>query len=87
MADKVSKMRPWIGKVLSNKMQKTVTVGVERIVQHPKTSKYIRRTTKVYAHDGQDLCNIGDVVKMEQTRPISKLKRWNVTHILRRADV
>ena len=80
-------MRPWVGTVLSNRMQKTCVVAVDRIVQHKRTSKYIKQRTKVYAHDGQDLCNIGDKVEIEHIRPLSKLKRWNVTKILRRADI
>ena len=80
-------MRPWIGKVVSNKMQKTVVVAIDRMVQHQITSKYIKRTTKVFAHDAEDLCNIGDKVQIEHTRPLSKKKRWNVSHILERADM
>ena len=66
------------GRVVSNKMQKTVTVLLERQVQHPLYGKIVRRSTKVHAHDEKSECKEGDVVRIEETRPISKLKTWKV---------
>lgn len=66
------------GKVLSNKMDKTVTVLIERKRKHPVYGKYIVRSTKVHAHDAKNQCQEGDIVKMVQTKPISKTKCWCV---------
>lgn len=66
------------GKVLSNKMDKTVTVLIERKSKHPVYGKYIVRSTKVHAHDEKNQCQEGDVVKIVQTRPLSKTKFWCV---------
>ncbi|MGQ9665362.1 MAG: 30S ribosomal protein S17 [bacterium] len=67
-----------IGTVVSDKMQKTIVVKLMRYVRHPLYKKYLRRTTKVYVHDEKNECKIGDKVLIEQTRPLSKLKRWRV---------
>ncbi len=67
-----------VGIVLSDKMQKTVVVKLMRYVKHPLYKKYLRKKTKVYAHDEKNECKIGDKVLIEQTRPLSKLKRWRV---------
>jgi small subunit ribosomal protein S17 len=67
-----------IGTVVSAKMQKTVVVETERLEQHPKYKKYIRRRTKLYAHDERAECQEGDRVLLMETRPLSKLKRWRV---------
>ncbi|MGB9722072.1 MAG: 30S ribosomal protein S17 [bacterium] len=67
-----------VGIVLSDKMQKTVVVKLMRYVKHPLYKKYIRKKTKVYAHDEKNECKVGDKVLIEQTRPLSKLKRWRV---------
>lgn len=72
----------FIGVVISNKMDKTVTVKVERTVKHPTFGKYITKSKKFYAHDENNACKIGDVVEIEESRPISKLKRWVVVKIL-----
>lgn len=77
--------RPLTGRVISNKMRKTVTVVVERRVKHPLYKKYIRRSTKVHAHDESDDCNVGDWVAIEQCRPLSKTKSWRVSEVLARA--
>lgn len=69
------------GTVISNKMNKTVVVVVERKVMHPKYKKYITKRTKLYAHDEKNECKIGDQVLLESTRPLSKLKRWRVVRI------
>jgi small subunit ribosomal protein S17 len=66
------------GKVLSNKMNKTVVVSVERTLKHPAYGKVITRSKKYYAHDENNQCQIGDVVTIVETKPISKLKRWRV---------
>ena len=71
-----------IGKVLSNKMNKTVVVQVERKVLHPKYLKYIKRRTKLYAHDEKNEAKIGDQVVLVESRPISKLKRWRVSKMV-----
>jgi|UniRef100_A0A7V3RGE8 small subunit ribosomal protein S17 len=67
-----------IGLVISDKMQKTVVVEFERFVKHPLYKKYIRKRTRVYAHDENNDCKVGDKVLIEETRPLSKLKRWRV---------
>jgi small subunit ribosomal protein S17 len=84
--DKVTQ-RPTIGRVVSNKMQKSVTVSVERLVKHPAYGKFIRRTTKVMAHDEEGTCREGDTVAIVECRPISKRKSWRVVEIVQRAPV
>jgi small subunit ribosomal protein S17 len=74
-----------VGVVLSNKMDKTVTVGVERTVIHPVYKKYIRRRSKFAAHDAQNSCGIGDRVMITEAAPISKTKRWRVSQIIEKA--
>ncbi|AAO28325.1 30S ribosomal protein S17 [Xylella fastidiosa Temecula1] len=74
------------GLVISNKMQKTVTVLVERQIKHALYGKYIKRSTKLHAHDADDLCNEGDVVLMTEVAPISKTKNWRVVEIVARSD-
>jgi small subunit ribosomal protein S17 len=73
------------GRVVSNKMQKTVTVLLERQVQHPLYGKIIRRSTKVHAHDEDGQCKEGDVVRIVECRPLSKTKNWRVVEVLTRA--
>jgi small subunit ribosomal protein S17 len=75
-----------IGTVVSNKMQKTVVVAVENIVKHGMYQKYIKRTSKFLAHCENDDCNIGDRVLIEETRPLSRRKRWNVREVVSRAS-
>jgi len=77
--------RQLIGTVLSNKMDKTVTVMVERTVIHPIYKKFIRRRAKFAAHDAANTCSIGDRVLITESRPISKLKRWRVSQIIEKA--
>jgi len=74
---KVSK-KIYAGKVISNKMEKTVVVAVTRLFQHPVYKKTMKRVTKFKAHDEMNKCNIGDMVKIVETRPLSKEKRWVV---------
>jgi small subunit ribosomal protein S17 len=83
--DKVTQ-RPTIGRVVSNKMQKSVTVSVERLVKHPAYGKFIRRTTKVMAHDEEGSCREGDTVAIVECRPLSKRKAWRVVEIVKRAS-
>ena len=71
-------IRKIIGKVVSNKMDKTVSVAIERLIKHPVYGKYIRRTSKVLAHDENNSCNEGDRVTISECRPISKHKSWKV---------
>lgn len=74
-----------VGVVISDKMDKTVTVAVERLVPHPLYKKTMRRTKKFHAHDNENTCNVGDVVRIQETRPVSKLKRWRVVEVVQRA--
>ena len=73
------------GRVVSNKMDKTVTVLVERQVKHPLYGKYIKRSTKLHAHDADNACNEGDVVLLTEIAPMSKTKNWRVVEIIARA--
>ena len=73
------------GRVVSNKMDKTVVVAVEDHVRHPLYNKIVKRTYKLKAHDENNTCSIGDVVKVMETRPISKDKRWRLVEIIERA--
>ena len=73
------------GRVVSNKMDKTVTVLVERQVKHALYGKYIKRSTKLHAHDADNACNEGDVVRIAECAPMSKTKNWRVVEILARA--
>ena len=81
----MGKRKEYIGTVVSNKMDKTVVVMVERLVQHPLYKKYIKRRKKFMAHDEGNACEIGDKVLIEETRPLSRRKRWRVKKILERA--
>ncbi len=74
-----------VGKVVSGKMNKTVVVAVERFVKHPLYKKYIKRTSKMYAHDEKNDAREGDTVRIIETRPLSKLKCWRVQVVLERA--
>ncbi len=76
-------MKTVSGKVVSNKMDKTIVVLVERRVKHPKYGKYIMRSSKMHAHDENNQCHLGDVVKIRETRPISKMKTWELLEVLR----
>jgi small subunit ribosomal protein S17 len=74
------------GRVVSDKMDKTVTVLVERRVKHPLYGKFVRRSTKVHAHDENNECQMGDVVVVEQCRPLSKTKTWRFTKLVERPN-
>ncbi len=73
------------GLVTSSKMNKTITVSVERKVMHPKYGKYLKKSTKFHAHDEKNECGIGDTVTIEETRPLSKTKRWRLVTIIEKA--
>jgi len=85
-SDKVTH-RPTVGRVVSAKMQKSVTVSIERLVRHPVYGKFIRRTTNLMAHDEEGTCREGDTVAIVECRPISKRKNWRVVEIVQRAPV
>ncbi len=74
-----------VGVVVSNKMEKSILVTVNRRVKHPIYGKFIKKTTKLMAHDEQNSCNIGDTVKIMETRPLSKDKCWRLVEIIERA--
>ncbi len=74
-----------IGVVLTNAMNKSIVVGVERKVKHPIYGKFVKKSSKFMAHDEKNECNIGDTVKIMETRPMSKSKNWRMTEILERA--
>ncbi len=85
-AERLQKARTQkVGRVVSNKMDKTVVVAVDYVRRHPLYQKRVRRTSKFYAHDEQNFCREGDIVRIEETRPISKTKRWVVREITQRA--
>jgi small subunit ribosomal protein S17 len=71
-----------VGLVTSNKMDKSIVVAVERKVKHPKYGKFLKKTTKFIAHDEANACNIGDTVKIMETRPLSKNKCWRLVEVL-----
>ncbi|AYD48927.1 MULTISPECIES: 30S ribosomal protein S17 [Arachidicoccus] len=74
-----------VGIVSSNKMTKTITVAVERKVKHPMYGKFVKKTTKFHAHDEKNEAAIGDIVKIMETRPLSKTKRWRLVEIVEKA--
>ncbi len=78
--------RTLTGRVTSNKMDKTITVAIERLVKHPVYGKYIRRTTKLHAHDEHNRCHEGDMVTIKQCRPLSKSKSWMLVDVVRHAQ-
>ena len=75
------------GTVISNKMRDTIVVAVERRVQHPKYQKFVKRTTKVYAHDPKNECGEGDLVIVKECRPISKTKCWELVQVKEKAEI
>jgi small subunit ribosomal protein S17 len=78
--------RTLIGRVVSDKMDKTVSVAIERLIKHPAYGKYIRRTSKVMAHDENNECKAGDRVAISECRPVSKNKAWTVVNVVERAQ-
>ncbi|TXK59195.1 30S ribosomal protein S17 [Alkalisalibacterium limincola] len=85
MSENDKPLRTVEGRVISNKMDKTVTVLVERQVKHKLYGKYIRRSSKLHAHDEENSCNEGDVVRVSECRPLSKSKNWRVVEVVTRA--
>ena len=75
-----------IGWVVSDKMDKTVTVSIKRTFSHPRYKKIVKKTAKIWAHDEKNDCHIGDKVKVMSTRPLSKFKRWRVIEVIERAQ-
>lgn len=86
MSETSSNPRILTGRVVSNKMNQTVTVLVERRVRHPLYGKIVRRSTKVHAHDEENSCRVGDTVRVQECRPISKTKSWRLVEIIERAE-
>jgi len=87
MEERKSTRKTRVGTVMSNKMDKTVVVMVERLIQNTKYRKYVRRRNTFKAHDDQNACSIGDRVLIEESRPLSKQKRWLVVKVLEKAAV
>lgn len=85
MENKRNLRKERIGLVVSNKMEKSIVVAVKRKVKHPIYGKFVNRTTKLYAHDEQNTCNVGDTVRIMETRPLSKTKCWRLVEIIERA--
>jgi small subunit ribosomal protein S17 len=86
MAENEVKLRTITGKVVSNKMDKTITVLVERVVKHPVYGKYIKRSSKLMAHDEQNVCQEGDLVSITSCRPLSKHKTFKLVEVLEQAN-
>jgi len=86
MSEQDKNARSTSGIVISNKMDKTVTVLVERLEKHPLYKKYVRKSTKLHAHDEANECNEGDTVQIEECRPMSKSKSWRVIEVVSRAN-
>ncbi len=82
MSDKIRTLQ---GRVLSNKMDKSITVAIERKVKHPLYGKYLKRTTKIHAHDETNQCNEGDFVTIRECRPLSKTKSWDLVEVVTKA--
>lgn len=85
MSEEKKVQRTITGRVVSDKMDKSVSVAIERLIKHPVYGKYIRRTTKVMAHDAANECKTGDRVAISECRPISKNKSWSVVSVVERA--
>ncbi|MBE0468387.1 MAG: 30S ribosomal protein S17 [Methyloprofundus sp.] len=85
MSENIDQVRTITGRVVSNKMDKTVTVLVERLIKHPVYGKYIRRSTKLFAHDENNVCNEGDVVTITSCRPYSKNKSFILVDVQSKA--
>jgi small subunit ribosomal protein S17 len=85
MSETAKTLRTVEGRVVSNKMNKTVTILVERQVKHALYGKYMRRSTKLHAHDEENVCQEGDVVRISECRPLSKTKNWRVVEVITRA--
>ena len=86
MSENETKLRTITGRVVSNKMDKSITVLVERVVKHPVYGKYIKRSTKMMAHDEKNICQEGDVVSITSCRPLSKNKSFKLVNVLESAN-
>ena len=86
MSEQTNQQRRIVGRVVSDKMDKTVSVAIERLIKHPVYGKYIRRTSKVLAHDAGNECRPGDRVAISECKPISKNKAWTVVDVVERAS-
>ncbi|WJW75039.1 30S ribosomal protein S17 [Thiohalobacter sp. IOR34] len=86
MSEESKVQRSLTGRVVSDKMDKSITVMIERRVRHPLYGKYIRRSTKLHVHDENNECKAGDLVSIEQCRPMSKTKSWRLVSVLERAE-
>jgi len=84
MAERSNK-KAFIGIVTSSKMDKTISVSIERRVRHPLYGKYVKKTTKLMAHDEKNECGVGDTVRIMETRPMSRHKRWRLVEIMEKA--
>jgi small subunit ribosomal protein S17 len=87
MSKEANTARSASGTVVSNKMDKTITVEIERKIKHPLYGKYIRRSKKIHAHDPENQCQEGDKVTIEETRPISKSKAWKLSSVDRKSEI
>jgi len=86
MGERTTKRKIRYGRVISNKMKKSIIVAIERRIAHPIYKKYFTRTSKLMAHDENQEANIGDYVKIMETRPLSKKKRWRLVEIVEKAE-
>lgn len=82
MSNSESNARTLVGRVVSDKMQKTIVVVIERTVKHPKYGKIMKRKTKLHAHDENQVCKIGNTVKIRESRPLSKMKSWVLVEVI-----
>ena len=82
MSNSESNARTMVGKVVSDKMDKTIVVMIERTVKHPKYGKIMKRRTKLHAHDENQVCKIGNTVKIRESRPLSKTKSWVLVEVI-----
>ncbi|QJC34559.1 30S ribosomal protein S17 [Enterobacteriaceae endosymbiont of Donacia crassipes] len=81
------KIKTLKGKVISNKMQKSIVVHINRLIKHPIYGKYINRTTKLHVHDEKNICNIGDLIEIKESRPLSKTKSWILVKIVKKSII
>ncbi|MDG3086994.1 30S ribosomal protein S17 [Vibrio hannami] len=84
MSDKIRTMQ---GRVVSDKMDKSIVVAIERMVKHPIYGKFVKRTTKLHAHDENNECGLGDTVEIRECRPLSKKKSWTLVKVLEKAKI
>ena len=84
MSDESKLNRTLVGRVVSDKMDKTITVAIERRIKHPLYGKYVTRTSKLHAHDEENVCQEGDLVRVVESRPMSKSKSWQLVEVVER---